>query len=393
MATKPNTTSDTPEVTLVLATMNYTDNTWIDKELGDLLAPHGHLNTAIYVVNDASAPLHTPANKGHEAMAYLTYLIDSYDSLPSISIFMHGHRTTWHNNDLLALSSASMIRFLRPEKVLKDGYMNLRCHWNPGCPDHLHPFATEYDEDKAEELLVKDAWMQVFQVDETEVPEILAQPCCSQFAVTAERIRQVPRERYIRFRDWLMSSDLDDYVTGRLFEYFWQYIFNQTSVLCPDPRICYCEGFGVCFENPAEYDLWLELRDELVMYQQHLNAWWGWQKDKTLEKIKRRGVDEEEEEEEKKTAYLAGTLDEKRGSYRRRDDASSHGEGEEKLSRGDELVLKISEINQELQRRVEVALTMGRDPGKRNAAIEAARMHHLPLLPRDGPSYPTKKNP
>ncbi|KAF7193686.1 hypothetical protein HII31_05032 [Pseudocercospora fuligena] len=211
--------------------MDYTDNKWIHDELGDVLRPHGDLGTAIYVVNNKDAPLHTPANKGHEAMAYLSYIIDFYDSLPDISIFMHGHKTAWHNNDLLDMSSSAMVRYLSREKVQQDGYMNLRCHWNPGCPDHLHPFATEYDEDKSEELLIKDAWMQVFEVEESQVPEMLAQPCCSQFAVTKERIRDLPKEKYEHFRDWLLASQLTDYVTGRIFEYFWQYMLNKTPVL------------------------------------------------------------------------------------------------------------------------------------------------------------------
>ncbi|KXT01956.1 hypothetical protein AC579_8058 [Pseudocercospora musae] len=372
-ATRPNSTAAPPNVTLVLATMDYTDNKWIHDELGDVLRPHGDLATAIYVVNDNSAPLHTPANKGHEAMAYLSYMIDFYDSLPDISIFMHGHKTAWHNNDLLDMSSSAMVRYLSREKVQRDGYMNLRCHWNPGCPDHLHPFATEYDEDKSEELLIKDAWMQAFEVEESQVPEMLAQPCCSQFA-------------YEHFRDWLLASQLTDYVTGRIFEYFWQYMLNKTPVLCPDPRVCYCEGYGVCFESPGEYDMWLELRADLTMYEQQLSSWNRWQHDKTVERRDSLEVEQVAGLDEEKLEYLASMIDE--GGRNRRDD----GGGEEKRDRGEELVIKISEIREELERRIQVALTLGADPSRRQAAIEAAKKHDLPLVPRDGTSYPKNRH-
>ncbi|KLJ13080.1 hypothetical protein EMPG_11964, partial [Blastomyces silverae] len=51
-------------------------------------------------------------------MVYLTYIIDTYHSLPDISIFMHAHAVTWHNNDFLSSSSAQAVQRLRSAKVL-----------------------------------------------------------------------------------------------------------------------------------------------------------------------------------------------------------------------------------------------------------------------------------
>ena len=51
--------------TLVLASTQEEDTTWVKSELGDMLAPDGLLSPAIYVVDNRSAPLHTPKNKGH----------------------------------------------------------------------------------------------------------------------------------------------------------------------------------------------------------------------------------------------------------------------------------------------------------------------------------------
>ena len=36
------------------------------------------------------------ANKGNEAMAYLTYIIQNYEHLPESMAFIHGHQTSWH---------------------------------------------------------------------------------------------------------------------------------------------------------------------------------------------------------------------------------------------------------------------------------------------------------
>ncbi|KAI5279279.1 hypothetical protein KEM54_004235, partial [Ascosphaera aggregata] len=84
--------------TLVVAKTKKESTDWIARALPDL-------HTAIYVADDDKSPLHPPANKGHEAMVYLTYLIDNYYNLSDINIFMHSHRYAWHNAELLSFDS------------------------------------------------------------------------------------------------------------------------------------------------------------------------------------------------------------------------------------------------------------------------------------------------
>lgn len=280
-----------PKAVLVISTTKENDMNWLHDELGDLLEPtteaHGYFSTEIYVTDNVSAPLHTPANKGHEAMAYLTYIIDQYHTLPPISIFIHGHLLAWHNNIMLNSNTSSMLRHLRLDKIHQDGYFNLRCHFNPGCPEHLFPFSTVPHTEKSEEPFVKEAWKQVFEIVANDaeaealyVPRVLAQPCCSQFAVTATRIRAVPREKYRHFRNWILETALTDYMSGRIFEYFWQWIFNGTAVFCPDPRVCYCEGYGICFEGPEEYDAWMKLKKVWEGYEKELREWREWKEER-----------------------------------------------------------------------------------------------------------------
>lgn len=38
------------------------------------------------------------ANKGNEAMAYLTYIIQNYDNLPKSMAFIHSHKNSWHTS-------------------------------------------------------------------------------------------------------------------------------------------------------------------------------------------------------------------------------------------------------------------------------------------------------
>jgi hypothetical protein len=116
--------------TVVMARMSNEDVSWVYRELTEF-------NHSIYTMDDSSAEYHVPQNKGREAMAYLTYIIDHYHNLPDTVLFFHPHKSTWHNNILLDLDSAKTIKRLNPARVQREGYFNARCHLDPGCPDWL----------------------------------------------------------------------------------------------------------------------------------------------------------------------------------------------------------------------------------------------------------------
>lgn len=220
-----------------------------------------------YTIDDIhqNQPSSVPANRGHEGMGYLTYVINHYHALPDVSIFMHAHRVTWHNNDFLNSDAAAMITRLNPEYVMRHGYVNLRCHNDPGCPAHLRPTASlPFDENKPEQSFVGRAFRQIFPGH--ELPEALSQPCCAQFAVSRETILKIPIERYQELRQWLIDSELADTITGRIFEYLWQYIFAGEAELCRDEVMCYCDGYGVCFEEYMSDGEVIDAREQIRIY-------------------------------------------------------------------------------------------------------------------------------
>lgn len=257
--------------TVVIPRLSSENTSWIEQELGDILYPNGPLQTAIYVVDDSHAALHPPKNKGHEVMVYLSYIIDHYDNLPDVAMFMHSHRYAWHNNDVLDNDAAQMIRFLSAERVTREGYMNLRCHWDPGCPAWLHPGAIERNYEKQEEWLIAESWSELFPLD--PIPPVLSQPCCAQFALSRDRMLALPLSRYIFYRDWLLRTPLNDYLSGRVWEYLWQYVFTGHSVECPAMHACYCDGYGLCFGGPDRFNEWFELRYHLREHENELFQW------------------------------------------------------------------------------------------------------------------------
>ena len=252
---------------LVIGHLTSENTTWLDEYLptDPSIVPY------IYIVDDHSAPLHTPQNKGHEAMVYLTYILDHYDALPEISIFMHPHRIAWHTPELLNHDATELLKRLSNERVIREGYMNLRCHWDPGCPERLRPGTSLLDNSKHEERATAAAWAEMFPDD--PIPDALGAPCCAQFAVSRERIRSIPKAKFERYRDWLLRTKETDWISGRVFEYLWQQIFAGQAKLCPDARVCYCDGYGICFETPELYEEWFDNHHYWHLAVKELEQW------------------------------------------------------------------------------------------------------------------------
>lgn len=249
---------------LVVPRTRREDTSWIEWELPDW-------KTAIYAADNPNAPLHPPKNKGHEVMSYLTFVIDFYNDLPDVAVFIHSHQQAWHNEEIFNGDSAEMLRRLSLDRVIREGYMNTRCNHGPGCPDWMHPGAVEEDETKQEEVMLARAWGELFPDD--PVPSVLAQPCCAQFALSRDRIRTIPRSRFIFYRDWLLQTDLSDYIAGRIWEYLWQYVFTGRPVVCVDESVCLCDGYGICFGSPSEYQTYRAMEDEKKDLQSQLENW------------------------------------------------------------------------------------------------------------------------
>jgi hypothetical protein len=319
---------------LVITRTKEEDVSWIDEHLPGV-------KTAIYVADDPTAPLHPPKNKGHEVMVYLTFIIDNYDELPDICIFLHAHRYSWHNDELLNNDAVEMIQRLSSDRVMREGYINMRCSWGPGCPDWMHPGVVEEDVNKQEEVMLAKSWSELFPWD--PVPDVLAQPCCAQFAISRDRIRSIPKSRFVFYRDWLLSTQLADFISGRVWEYVWHFVFTGKNVVCPLQHICYCDGYGICFEGEQDFNHWYELRYRKHDFEAQLRSW------------------------EEKSDAIQGAI---------REGKLEEAEKLEVPELGKNITLKkeIEELKKELEQRRQVAIERGKSPQIR--ASEAGREWH-----------------
>lgn len=203
-----------PGVEIVVASMAEEDTTWLAEYLPEW-------KTNIYVVNDARARLTVPMNKGRESMVYLTYMIDHYDDLPESVLFIHASRFAWHNDDPDYDAVTSLLRFQLPY-LRQAGYVNMRCAWQVGCPAEIRPHEDDAKDDGVQ-VSAKSIYKKKFQelLPELPVPAVVAVSCCSQFGVTRETIRRRPKEDYIRYRQWLIDTKLEDALSGRMLEFSW----------------------------------------------------------------------------------------------------------------------------------------------------------------------------
>ncbi|KAF2704068.1 hypothetical protein K504DRAFT_442990 [Pleomassaria siparia CBS 279.74] len=202
-----------------------------------------------YNWDDSSPPPEAwfPANKGPEAMMYLSYTITYYDALPDYTAFIHGHQRSWHQQgDMVELINSLQIPALDAH-----GYVPLRCDWYPSCPSEIRLIDHDaivwgpgvHCEDAEREI--GRAWKELF--DFAEMPRTIASQCCAQFVVTRDAIPRRSRVDYERMRRaWLQKPDLIDDTSGRVFEKLWAYIMTGEAVRCPAPQQCACQYFGQC---------------------------------------------------------------------------------------------------------------------------------------------------
>lgn len=201
-----------------------------------LLPPN--MDVTYYPVLNASSGY---VNKGHEAMFYLRYIVDHYDTLPAHMIFVHDHHRAWHNSDTTDRSIVHLLSDLRWSFVEEQGFVNLRCQTKPNCPSIL-PLHSFIRAGKMESFF-QEAWKILFQDDFGPLEQIAA-TCCAQFAVTREAVQLRPRAFYANIINWLEQSSGTDWQLGRVLEYTWHIIFGREFVNCPDADICRLNLYG-----------------------------------------------------------------------------------------------------------------------------------------------------
>lgn len=136
------------------------------------------------------------------------------------------------------------LRTLRIAYVQAQGFVNLRCNPDPGCPAEIVLDRQPPDAEHITEKYMPDAWRVLFP--NVTAPAVLATACCAQIAVSREQVLKRPLSDYRRYRQWILDTELSDEFAGRVMEYLWHVIFGRDPVFCPDLEMCYCNVYGRC---------------------------------------------------------------------------------------------------------------------------------------------------
>lgn len=193
--------------------------------------------------------LMVPANKGNEAMRYLSFIIDHYDSLADITVFRHGHNESYDQR----ADAVSEVNYLNLTTVRRRGYQNFRCDSSfIGCTLTIPLGAMQRAKELPNtELIVGTMQQEVLEgiYDVWPVwfggprPEEVGAACCAQFAVTKETVHRRTKEEYQKYRQWLIETPLTDDLSGRVIERVWHVIFGMPVMMCEPQEECICEVY------------------------------------------------------------------------------------------------------------------------------------------------------
>ena len=215
------------------------DLSWIDLYIGDKI-PH-------IVYTRSSSPLalnNFRINKGREAVAYLRYITDHYENLPSLIAFVHGHRTSGHQTD-----PSDIVVALRAVR------------WNkyPFMPLTSTRTVSIFKLDTGNDVITTnfELWRDVLQQElGPPPPDGIDTHCCATFIVRREAILAHSRAFYSRILEYVLATSRSDLASGQSVEFTWHIIFGEKPKLkFKTCDIFFCDSNGTISVELAEKQL------------------------------------------------------------------------------------------------------------------------------------------
>lgn len=155
-------------------------------------------------------------NKGQEIPCFLSYIIDHYDNLPEKTLFMHGHRISGH----MDYNADEIIPKLNWD--LDDFFSINKRSWYQEISREVFLDQGAYD------IWLGHNWY-IFQ-NYLPFPDKVKFYSGAQFVVHEKYIRQYPKQFWITLYEWVQGTYLSNFITSRIFEYTWHYIFTKVPI-------------------------------------------------------------------------------------------------------------------------------------------------------------------
>jgi hypothetical protein len=172
-------------------------------------------------------------NVGNEAWSYIRFIIHNYNNLPDRMLFVHGHENSYHQ-DYPTWYIANNLNW-------NHEFMNINSR---KFDEQYISFINDFEDNernyrKSYELWIKNPWKDVF--GDFPIPHTLTFLGYAQFLVSKNYVLRHPIEFYKQILNWLETTTIDKnlytgkvdnfskseaYVSGRILEYTWHYIFT-----------------------------------------------------------------------------------------------------------------------------------------------------------------------
>jgi hypothetical protein len=154
-----------------------------------------------------------PVNKGQEASVYLKYIIDNYENLSDFTFFIHDDEYAWHH-------SGSII------PKLEEAIRSNKLYYNINDRCILGSIVTN---EWYNEILI---WYKIFiekYIPLNSLPNkdwTLNHRGAAQFLLHKSLIRNLPLEFYKNLYNWIITTPITNYKTGRFLEWTWHIFFD-----------------------------------------------------------------------------------------------------------------------------------------------------------------------
>jgi len=185
--------------------------------------------------DDGTKPVMMTPNVAREAPAFLRFIVDHYDNLPARTVFLHGHRTSWHDKD-----EAVVLRYLRWD--LDFANLNWQAKYRIG-PNSVGGVGFRYD-------YIKLAWPKVFQPWFGDMPPYFDMFCCGQFLVSRDNLRAVPLAFWRSYLDFATTTDiLSGPDLSIMYEHMWTFLMTRgtwNATISDNPEEELCKVLTVC---------------------------------------------------------------------------------------------------------------------------------------------------
>lgn len=170
-------------------------------------------------------------NIGREGHTYLTHIVENYDTLAGMNVFLQG--SPFDHIDNRGCGTPDMLRKMIKDVVESNAHFKGLAWFKLKCDRLGHPHDLHKPENKGrwsgwgKDIPVGDIFERLF---DAQFPnQLIVRAPAGLFAVSGERIRTRPKAFY-EYALKMFEADPDDSSnTGHAFERLWQHIFNGNT--------------------------------------------------------------------------------------------------------------------------------------------------------------------